>query len=524
MSAKSRNIFYRTAQAAAIASLLAFVGLVPSMSCVQGGADDEVAQGQESSSDAVTFDKKDAKFSLDVFIDGVGGMQVLGTSPYDPLRDGLKSVDSSTPNSLRWEIHDDDEKVLAVGYVPDPFHPEFLRDDQDELPPVQSVQFQLDVPVDHGSLVLYRNTAAPASPSEQPAFRSQQGCTPGGGSIGKAKIPSSGPGGDVAQMPGLRKIVDHGVCDGNINILIAGDGYTSSELGRFASDAQRMADALEKGTVFHKYWDHVNVWTLAVASSDSGVSSPGDSKNTVFGVEMVMSHGIGCPWVNHMSAQGSQLIYKAKKIMTAKQGGDFVQVYLTNTSKRGACGGINLKKVAITSGIAPDRGVLAHEFGHALIGLHDEYTAGTCKNESHESPNTTSHSGKLPWAYLGINSVVQGADHCTQGVYKAFSRCRMNNYHDEFCDVCARTMGRYLSRKTCTSCMGMPSMCSGDTVCSYNGPQYGYCCRKPITGSQTCSSPDECPSGQTCGKGANGKFYCLKIDSSLDCPRKSVSN
>jgi hypothetical protein len=119
-----------------------------------GPSDAQSAQnGDANNGSEDMFDKKDAKFSLDVFLNSEG-VTILGTSAYDPMTDGLPSVPSNTPDSLKWVIEGDDGTILGKGYVPDP---RVTKNKDGEKRKAESATFQLDVPTDKGTLELFEN-------------------------------------------------------------------------------------------------------------------------------------------------------------------------------------------------------------------------------------------------------------------------------------------------------------------------------------------------------------------------------
>lgn len=93
----------------------------------------------------------------------------------------------------------------------------------------------------------------------------------------------------------------------------------------------------------------------------------------------------------------------------------------------------------------PDKSVTVHEFGHAFVGLLDEYSnnPGT-PLEPIRAPNasTTDDREKVPWAHFlrakvpGVDVVLGGATYY-KGVWKPSKNCAMNSAgHLGYCPVC----------------------------------------------------------------------------------------
>ena len=99
--------------------------------------------------------------------------------------------------------------------------------------------------------------------------------------------------------------------------------------------------------------------------------------------------------------------------------------------------------------------VAAHETGHALFGLQDEYsygdTAATCTAEAAMSPpggrgpfplvNVTNTASPAPWASVQSAAPIVGAYYCTASFYRPETSCLMKELslggsHNEFCSVC----------------------------------------------------------------------------------------
>ncbi len=53
--------------------------------------------------------------------------------------------------------------------------------------------------------------------------------------------------------------------------------------------------------------------------------------------------------------------------------------------------------------------------------------------------------------------------------------------------------------------------CTGNQLCSWNGPGNGYCCKEPWQGEQVCFTDKDCAPG-ICSRGADDTFYCTQPD------------
>jgi hypothetical protein len=149
-----------------------------------------------------------------------------------------------------------------------------------------------------------------------------------------------------------------------VDFLIVGDGYTASERAKFEKDARRLMEILFATEPFKSRRGDFNVWALAPASLESGISRP--------------STGI-----HHRSRVGAtyDAFGSERYVLTFDNASfrdvasfapyDFVEI-LTNTRTYGGGGIFGLYgTVAADSLWSPY--VFVHEFGHHFAGLADEY-------------------------------------------------------------------------------------------------------------------------------------------------------
>jgi hypothetical protein len=73
---------------------------------------------------------------------------------------------------------------------------------------------------------------------------------------------------------GTAKIVDHGPASQRWNLLIISEGYRSTEMAQFATDAQQFANTLFTTPPFDRLQTAINVYRVDVTSTDSGAADP----------------------------------------------------------------------------------------------------------------------------------------------------------------------------------------------------------------------------------------------------------
>jgi hypothetical protein len=149
-----------------------------------------------------------------------------------------------------------------------------------------------------------------------------------------------------------------------VDFLLLGDGYTASELSKFEKDARRLTELLFQVSPFRERRNDFNVWALAPASAESGISRP--------------SGGIHrrSPLGTTYDAFGSERYVltfdnRAFRDVASFAPYEFVEIVVNNETYGG--GGILglYGTVAADSAEAPY--VFVHEFAHHFAGLADEY-------------------------------------------------------------------------------------------------------------------------------------------------------
>jgi hypothetical protein len=184
-----------------------------------------------------------------------------------------------------------------------------------------------------------------------------------------------------------------------VDFLILGDGYTASELAKFEKDARRLTELLFQASPFRERRKDFNVWALAPAAAESGISRP--------------SSGIHrrSPLGTTYDAFGSERYVltfdnRAFRDVASFAPYEFAEIVVNNETYGG--GGILglYGTVAADSAEAPY--VFVHELAHHFAGLADEYytspvayAPSTIEIEPWE-PNVTAllDPGKLKWKDL----------------------------------------------------------------------------------------------------------------------------
>ncbi len=184
------------------------------------------------------------------------------------------------------------------------------------------------------------------------------------------------------------KVMNSGSPEEKVDILILGDGYSKSDMGKFRSDAKHFNDVMFAADPFKSRKNDFNVWAIEVESDESGIDVP--DKNV---------------WKKNMLGTRYSTFGLARYVLTtfnktlrdvaAAAPYDFICI-LVNDTRYGGGGIYNLYAVTYTNEQTVSQQwqmdyVYVHEFGHSFAGLGDEYYGSTTAYNDFYSP------GVEPW-------------------------------------------------------------------------------------------------------------------------------
>ncbi len=184
-----------------------------------------------------------------------------------------------------------------------------------------------------------------------------------------------------------------------VDLLILGDGYTAEETDKFLARAREMTQTLFEASPFKERRSDFNVWALAPAAVESGVSRPSTG--------IYRDSPLGTSY-DAFRSERYVLTYdnKAFRRIASSAPYDFVEI-LTNSETYGG-GGIYGLYGTTAANSEWGSYVFVHEFGHHFAGLADEYYTSSVAYEIPEhieepyEPNVTAllDPSKLKWRYL----------------------------------------------------------------------------------------------------------------------------
>ncbi|WP_136480189.1 T9SS type A sorting domain-containing protein [Cognatitamlana onchidii] len=239
-----------------------------------------------------------------------------------------------------------------------------------------------------------------------------------------------------------------GDSDKRINLVFLSDGYQTTELDDFLTDATNFTSTIFNSSPLKEYEPYFNVYAIKVPSNESGADHPAtatdidengatpeifdtyfDSTFDAYGIHRLLFYG-----VDGITAGGAEakITYVLMDNFPQYDAG----IVLVNTNTYGGSGG----KFAISYNGFWGAKVALHELGHSLFKLKDEYYPGDIR--ASEAINMTQETSPelIKWKnWLNIEGV--GIyPHGNSGVaatwYKPHQNCIMERVDKSFCPVC----------------------------------------------------------------------------------------
>ena len=293
-----------------------------------------------------------------------------------------------------------------------------------------------------------------------------------------------------------------------VDLLLLGDGYTAEEHGAFIARAKELADVFLATPPFKERKDDFNIWALAPAAAQSGVSRPstGTFRDSPIGAtyDAFRSERYILTFDN-----------KSMRRIASSAPYDFIEI-LTNTEVYGGGGIYGLFSTAAANSEWAAY-LFVHEFGHHFAGLADEYYTSSVAYEAPREitepyePNVTAllEPDNLKWRHLvtpgtplptswpkakyeehsiavqkrraemraanvseaemnalfrytkeyvdtlfeqsgkkGIVGAFEGGNYQAEGYYRSEQNCLMFTRYEAFCAVCSEAIGKVIDEYT----------------------------------------------------------------------------
>jgi MYXO-CTERM domain-containing protein len=260
--------------------------------------------------------------------------------------------------------------------------------------------------------------------------------------------------GRPAQAFELETLRESGPADKRFNIAVLGDGYRAQDQAKLKTDAQGITDYLFGVSPLKQYAKFFNVRLIHVISNEAGADNgtAGGERDTA------LNSYFNCGGIDRLLCVDEG----AAQTIAAEDMPEFnFIIVIVNDSKYGGSGGT----VCAASANEQSFEVVAHEVGHSLARLADEYSydggIGPCDQQqdcSEANATVRSQRDQIKWKdwlepatpvptpasaeHQEVIGVFEGARYQETGTYRPKISCKMRDLGSEFCSVCAEQFVR----------------------------------------------------------------------------------
>ena len=254
----------------------------------------------------------------------------------------------------------------------------------------------------------------------------------------------------------------------NMVVVVCGEGYTKSQQGKFINDVKRLWQDAMKYEPYRSYADRFNVYALCTASEssfDSGGSTFFDVIVDKYNSPVISNNLHGSQWKNHIFERciGPEFIDKIHDAHIKKTTDpntmpsdseykpyyyvhDYIAQFAMVVNTTNDFGGAyNNREFGFHYFISPSNSyraskTFAHEFGHGLLGLGDEYSSGyLLEDKELKSLNLSSVEDpeKIKWRQLlGFRNTYTCRNAYGSKMLVSSYECIMRDTNHQFCEVC----------------------------------------------------------------------------------------
>ena len=255
---------------------------------------------------------------------------------------------------------------------------------------------------------------------------------------------------------------------GTMVVVVCGEGYTKSQQGKFINDVKRLWQDAMKYEPYRSYADRFNVYALCTASEstfDNGGSTFFDVIVDKYNSPVISNNLHGSQWKNHIFERciGPEFIEKIHDAHIKKKcdpntipsGSEYEPYYYVHdyiaqfamvvNTKSAFGGAYNNREYGFHYFISPSDSyraskTFAHEFGHGLLGLGDEYSNGYLLDDKElKSLNLSSVEDpeKIKWRQLlGFRNTYTCRNAYGSKMLVSSYECIMRDTNYQFCEVC----------------------------------------------------------------------------------------
>ncbi|WP_282073510.1 M64 family metallopeptidase [Polaribacter atrinae] len=243
-----------------------------------------------------------------------------------------------------------------------------------------------------------------------------------------------------AQTFDVTTITQSGSNESRINIVILSDGYQSTELNQFITDATNFSNALFAETPYKEYKNYFNVHAIKVPSNESGANHPGTATD-----EVTSNNQPSITVDNYFESTFDAfdihrlLVSNNTKVLSVLANNfptyDIVLV-LVNSPYYGGSGG----QIAVASLHTSANQIAIHELGHSFVNLIDEYYPGDSYTREGINMTQETNPANVKWKNWinqnGVGIYPYGTTGNAASWYKPHLECKMQYLNKSFCPVC----------------------------------------------------------------------------------------
>lgn len=242
----------------------------------------------------------------------------------------------------------------------------------------------------------------------------------------------------------METLVNNGDINKLINIVILGDGYTSSQQDQFKTDAQAITNYLFNTTPFKEYKNYFNVVIIKVPSAQSGAKHPATATDVNEPVIPVSNPNNYFGSTFDYGGIHRLLVPVNNAAVSAVLANNFPQydqvLMIVNSTEYGGSGGAFATSSINSS--APE--IAMHELAHSFAGLADEYWAGDSYAQERANLTKQTNPGLVKWKnWYGLNNIgiyQHGSSGTAAQWYRPHQSCKMRYLGYNYCSVCTETI------------------------------------------------------------------------------------
>src|SRR5437773_989108 len=174
---------------------------------------------------------------------------------------------------------------------------------------------------------------------------------------------------------GLTKRLDHGPASVRFNFVFVAEGFQASEMPKFHDEVSKFIDKLFNTKPFDEMWCAVNVYSLDVASTESGADEPSGGDCTGSGVTRATYFDATFCSGGIQRALAVDAVLVVNTVNAYLPEHDVI-IVVVNSMTYGGLGGLYGGVCTCSLGFSPITGkggieIPIHEMGHSAFGLGD---------------------------------------------------------------------------------------------------------------------------------------------------------